>query len=353
MGRNTSIIHQMTHRFPIKELALQAGLSTATVDRALNDRPHVSPQTKARIAAAIEELKTQESQLAARGRRMFIDIIVEAPARFSRELKSACEEIIPNFGPAVFRPRFFLKEFMTETETLELLSTIKKRGSSGVILKVRDLAKIRQAVSDLESRNIPVVTIVTDLPNSGRSAYVGLDNESAGRTAGYIMGKSLIGKSGHVLTTASQSTFFGENERLAGFKNVIQANNSNIKFVHIAGGGGRLSNNAAEQIEHSLFGVKQLHGVYSMGGGNKAILKALDKCGIKPGFFIAHDLDEDNCDLLKQYKITAALFHDLRQDLRSAFSVIATQHHLMPPNGLPLTSDILVITPMNIPFRYR
>lgn len=342
----------MTHRFPIKELALQAGLSTATVDRALNDRAHVSLQTKARVAAAIEELEMQESQLVARGRRMFIDVIVEAPARFSRELKSACEEILPNFGPAVFRPRFFLKELMSEDETLELLSKIKKRGSSGIILKVRDLPNIRQAVTELESRNIPVVTIVTDIPNSGRSAYVGLDNESAGQTAAYLMNNTLAGKNGHILTTASQSTFFGENERLFGFRNFIKANNPDLEIIHIAGGGG-LSHNNAELIEHSLHGIKQLHGVYSMGGGNKAILKALDKLGIEPDIFIAHDLDEDNCDLLKQDKITTVLFHDLRQDLRSAFSVIAKQHHLMPQIDLPLMSDILVITPMNIPLRYR
>lgn len=342
----------MTHRFPIKELALQAGLSTATIDRALNKRAHVSLQTKARIAAAIEELEAQESQLSAKGRRMFIDIIVEAPTRFSRELKSACEDILPNFGPAVFRPRFFLKELMSETETLELLSKIKKRGSSGIILKVRDLPKINQAVSELQSRNIPVVTIATDLPNSGRSAYVGLDNESAGRTAAHIIYTALAGKSGYILTTSSQSTFFGENERLTGFTDAIQANNPSLEILHISGGGG-LTSNTAEQIERALHGVKQLLGVYSIGGGNKAILKTLANYNIKPDIFIAHDLDEDNCDLLKENKLTTVLFHDLRQDLRSAFSVIATQHHLMPLSKLPLTSDILVITPMNIPFRYR
>lgn len=60
----------MTHRFPIKEIARQAGLGTATVDRVLNGRAHVSPQTKLRVKAAIEESKTQETQLAARGRRL-------------------------------------------------------------------------------------------------------------------------------------------------------------------------------------------------------------------------------------------------------------------------------------------
>ena len=55
----------MTHRFPIKEIAAQAGISTATVDRAINKRPHVSPQTQARVRRALEELENQEMLLSA------------------------------------------------------------------------------------------------------------------------------------------------------------------------------------------------------------------------------------------------------------------------------------------------
>lgn len=51
----------MTHRFPIKEIARQAGLGTATIDRVLNNRPNVSPQTRQRVAIALQELKAQES----------------------------------------------------------------------------------------------------------------------------------------------------------------------------------------------------------------------------------------------------------------------------------------------------
>ena len=50
----------MTHRFPIKEIAAQAGISTATVDRAINNRPHVSPQTQSRVKRALQELENQE-----------------------------------------------------------------------------------------------------------------------------------------------------------------------------------------------------------------------------------------------------------------------------------------------------
>ena len=56
----------MTHRFPIKLIAAQAGLGTATVDRVLNDRANVSVQTRMRVRAAIAELVQQEQQVSSR-----------------------------------------------------------------------------------------------------------------------------------------------------------------------------------------------------------------------------------------------------------------------------------------------
>ncbi len=94
----------MTHRFLIKEIARQASLGTATVDRVLNGRAHVSAQTRARVERAIEELQAQETLLSARGRRLFFDFVVEAPARFSREVKQAAEVVALHTSRIKFRP---------------------------------------------------------------------------------------------------------------------------------------------------------------------------------------------------------------------------------------------------------
>ena len=80
----------MVHQFALKEVALQSGLSLATVDRALHGRANVSAQTARRVQAAMCELAQQEGQLAARGRRMFVDIVVEAPRRFSDDSTRNC-----------------------------------------------------------------------------------------------------------------------------------------------------------------------------------------------------------------------------------------------------------------------
>ena len=55
----------MSHRFSIKEIAHQAGLSTATIDRVINHRPGVRRQTANRVHAAIRELEAQEARDAA------------------------------------------------------------------------------------------------------------------------------------------------------------------------------------------------------------------------------------------------------------------------------------------------
>lgn len=344
----------MTHRFPIKEIALQAGLSTATVDRALNNRANVSPQTTRRVKSAVDELEGQEQQLSAIGRRMFIDVVMETPARFSREVRSAIEATLPTIGPAVFRPRYIFSETLSEAETHAILKRIAKRGSQGVCLKVRDVESTRKLIDILISKGIPVVTMFTDIRGRTdvgelmRTAYVGLNNMNAGRTAAYLISQAVGNKKGTILTTKSQSTFTGEADRAIGFSNLINKLCPNMKILDVSGGGG-LANNTAKQIALIARSQINITAVYSMGGGNRAILKTLNQHGQNPILFIAHDLDDENIDLLKQKKLSYVLHHDLENDMRNAFLTIAAHHKLTPELELNLIAEPQIITPENIP----
>lgn len=344
----------MTHRFPIKEIALQAGLSTATVDRALNNRANVSPQTTRRVRAAVDELGGQERQLSAMGRRMFIDVIMETPDRFSREVRSSIETILPTIGPAVFRPRYNFNEVMSEAETVSILKKIAKRGSHGICLKVRDLESTQNSISTLIAKGIPVVTMFTDIKSRKanleqmRTAYVGLNNFNAGRTAAYLISKTLTNQIGTILTTQSQTTFSGESERAEAFKAVIKNTCPNLKILDVIGGGGT-SYNTSKQVDAIARKAQNIKAVYSMGGGNKALLKTLAQYGHSPQIYIAHDLDDENLHLLKQKQVDYVLYHDLKNDMRNAFLTIAAHHKLIPDLELNLIAEPQIITPENIP----
>lgn len=338
----------MTHRFPLKEIARQAGLGTATVDRAINNRAHVSPQTKARVAAAIAELEGQETQLAARGRRMFFDFVIEAPTRFSREVRNATEQVLAQVGAAVCRPRFLVQEIMTEDEVVKILARIAKRGSHGVCLKARDLPAIREAVGALVTAGIPVVTLVTDINASGRIAYVGLDNKSAGRTAAYLVEKTLGDTSGTVLATRSNDRFFGEEERAIAFARTLNCRCPNLRIIDVSGGSGvhyetsRLMSQVVDQLG-------DLRAVYSMGGGNRTILETLQQNRLQPQIYIAHDLDQENRALIRAGDLSFVLHHDLRVDVRNVFQAFLHHHKLLPDCPTNLASNIQIVTPENIP----
>ncbi|WP_434052693.1 MAG: LacI family DNA-binding transcriptional regulator [Roseibium sp.] len=336
----------MTHRFPVKEIAVQSGLSTATVDRVLNNRTHVSPQTRRRVQDAIEELTRQESQLAARGRRIFIDIVAEAPARFTRQIQQATEAVLTDFKPAALRPRFTFAETMSANEIMAIVERIHRRGSQGICLKARNTVETRQAVQRLKGKGIPVVTVFTDIPDIERLAYVGLNNERAGRTAAYLMLKLLKDDDRTILTTLSQHSFQGEEDRFRAFRTELLRVRPDLELIDASGGGG-LSPSTALEVRDRLRGVNAISGVYSMGGGNMAILRALESAGIDPGVFIAHDLDEDNLDLLRSEKLSLVLYHDLRADMRLALRHLLAFHGIgEPPRSFE--SDIHVVTPLNI-----
>ncbi|WP_236002231.1 LacI family DNA-binding transcriptional regulator [Paraburkholderia elongata] len=145
----------MAHRFLIKEIALQAGLGVATVDRVLNGRANVREHTRNRVEQAIKELEKQELNLANTGRKLMVDVVVEAPTRFSDEIKSALEAELVLMHPAVVRPRFLLQETMTTSEVVEALRSIARRGSHGVFLKARDVPEIAEAIGDLQRHGFP------------------------------------------------------------------------------------------------------------------------------------------------------------------------------------------------------
>ncbi|WP_139052250.1 LacI family DNA-binding transcriptional regulator [Roseibium sp. TrichSKD4] len=342
----------MTHRFPAKEIALQSGLSTATVDRVLNARAGVSPQAKRRVETALRELEAQEQQLSARGRRLVIDVVAEAPSRFLREIRSSTERALSTFRPLSIRARFTFHETLSVPDCVAELVRIAKRGSDGVCLKARDVPEIRNAISDLTMRGIPVVTIFTDCPSSQRTAYAGLDNYKAGQTAGYLMSGLLNGADGTVLATQSDRGFQGEEDRLDGFRQQFSRSRPDVPILEVGSGAG-LNRRTAEAIEKAYEKGTRIIGVYSMGGGNHGVIKTLTQFRQKPIAIIGHDLDEDNVDLLRSEALTLVLYHDLEQDMRTAIQHILA-HRRVLPNAPPdnSLSDIQIITPLTIPDRY-
>ena len=89
----------MAHPHLVKDIALQAGVSVATVDRVLNQRAGVRQHTQRRVAQALAELERQSAQVGLVGRKFLIDVVIQAPDRFTQVARAALERELPALQP--------------------------------------------------------------------------------------------------------------------------------------------------------------------------------------------------------------------------------------------------------------
>ncbi len=335
----------MGHPYPIREIARQAGLSEATVDRVLNRRGGVRQSTVDEVHRAIAELHRQRSQMRLTGRTFFLDVVVDAPARFSSAVRAALESQLPLVRPATFRARFHLTDAPPVAELAATLEGIAARGSQGVVLKAPDHPLVGAAVERLADAGIPVVTLVTDLPTSRRIADVGLDNRAAGATAAYLLDQ-WVPDAGAVLVTRGSGSFRGEDDREMGFRATtrrLRPGRRQVDLVDVTGDDEVLHG----LVRDALAADPDLCAVYSMyaSGGNAATVAAFADAGRDCRAFVAHDLDAENLALLQDGRLSAVLHHDLR---RAGHGVMQA-HSALPGTPRSWHSGVQVVTPYNLP----
>jgi LacI family transcriptional regulator len=209
---------------------------------------------------------------------------------------------------------------------------------------------VADAVGRLAAAGIPVVTLVTDLPGSRRCTYVGIDNRAAGETAAYLIGQWMgNAKKQQVLVTLSSNRYHGEEERELGFRRALRERHRNLSIVEVSEGHG-IDGATGPQVAQALLDHPGIAGVYSIGGGNAAIVEAFAQAGRRCKVFIGHDLDADNLALLRAGAIQAVLHHDLGQDMRRACQDILRALDALPPlKQAQSLSAIQIVTPWNLP----
>lgn len=341
-----------THR--VRDIAEQARLSPATVDRVLHGRTGASPRAVRAVEQAVLDLDRQQSQLRISNRTLVVDVVMQAPERFSSAVRTALETELPAARPAVVRARFDLRENADPTAAVASLDAVGGRGrlSHGVLLKVPDHPDVAAAARRVVARGVPVVTLATDLHDSGRAAYVGLDNAAAGRTAAYLVACWLADPDATVLVTTSGSSFFGERERVEAFRSqlAVLVPRSRTSLVTDTDG---LDRTLATAVREALEADPSIGAVYSAGGGNRATAAEFARAGRDCRVFVAHDLDADNLDLLRTGAVSAVLHHDLGADMRRALRQVMRAHRLLPGAPTSVPANVEVVTPYNVPARLR
>jgi LacI family transcriptional regulator len=341
-------LYGVKHPYRIREIAAQSGLSQATVDRVLHQRGGVRESTVREVRQAIADLDRQQSQVRLGGRTFMFDVIVQAPPRFSAAVRAALEAELPALRPAVIRSRFHLLDGPAVADVVAVLDRVARGKSHGVILKAPDVPEIVAAARRLD---VPVVTLVTDLPTSKRVAYVGIDNRAAGATAAYLIEQWLADRAGDVLVVRGHGSFRGEDEREMGFRAEMRGRAPSRRLLEVVDEEDRADavHVGIRELLADNPSVRAVYSMYAGAGGNAAVVDAFAAEHRPYDVFVAHDLDGENTALLRGRKLSAVLHHDLRTDLRRACHALMQALGALPGPVRTNPSAVQVITPHNAP----
>lgn len=323
-------------------MAKAAGVSAATVDRALHHRGGVSPSALSKISEAVQKLGFGErtDQLIQQTRpKLALRFILPSGGggfiqNLKQELKYSCAQVADAEVSVAFRevemsPRFIINQ----------LEQAQYDGVDALGLFGVDTISVRDAVDRIFSRGTPVVTIVSDVPAAHRTTFVGIDNAAAGRTAARLMGKFIKQTYAEVAVIAGAMEIRDHMERFFAFRDLISHDYRNITILPV------FETNSLDRYNlecvQKLLNNSDLAGIYLVTGGLSGVLAALRERGAraKPTL-IAHDITTVSRRGLISGEIDAIINQDARTIAKTVVSNLLAK--LIPGRALDSTAKACI-----------
>lgn len=288
-------------RATVSDIARIANVSTATVDRVLNHRPGVRDATIQKVlkaAAQLDYLPEADLYAAMTPKPLRISFLLpKGTNRFINMLGDTVEYSQESWAPFNVKSRVeYIEGFNPKLLAAALLRQAER--ADGVAFMAIEHPLVQDAVNFLVAKGIHVVTLISDISNSGRAAYIGLDNRSAGRTAAYLIARFIGPRPAKVAMIAGSLSYRAHEEREMGFLYLFKELFPTIDVVGLREG----QDNAQENYRLTRQLLEQcpdLAGIYNIGGASDGVAQALKEAGLEHKVvFIGHGLTPDTRALL-------------------------------------------------------
>lgn len=320
VGKSTAI-KPTANKPTVNDVAKMAGVSLATVDRVLNERPGVRSVTIEKVMGAVTSLGYVRDEAAANlARRRFYRFVFLLPET-DNEFVQALERDIARLAARNKHQRTALsclKVAPFDPQALvSALDDLDAKEADGVSVFGPDTPEVGRAIERARQRGIAVATLVADLPTSQRNHFIGIDNVAAGRTAARLMGRFMGGKGSILIITGSRLAN-DHLERVNGFEAVMHEDFPGIEIVTMLEG-----RDDADLIHERLPGVFKVNprigGIYSAAAGNPGLIRFLRETEQhKNTVVVAHELTDSSKEALANGIFDVVISQDTGHLVRSA-----------------------------------
>lgn len=267
----------MARRATIKDVARVSGLSTATIDRALNGRVKVREETLRRIADAAREVGYHargvlDYRLDASVPELRIGVVLlKEKQPFYQAFRSEIERAIAARTDVRGRVTIRFSHSQSPTEFAELLQELGAECDAVAAVAVNHQS-LDKVVSDLKVKDVPVFALLNDFAQGIRRSYIGLNNMKVGRQAAWMLTQTAT--PGRVAIFVGGNRWHGHDLREVGFRAFMRENAPSFETLET------LVNLETRQVTYEatlnlLERYPDLRGIYLAGGGMEGAIAAL------------------------------------------------------------------------------
>lgn len=309
----------------VHDIAKEAGVSLATVDRVLNARPGVRERTISKVNDAVDRLgyvrDTYAANLARQRQYRFAFVLPEGTSQFANALKDALQEAYSSNVADRTHLKIVRVPSQDPDAIVRTLRSLNTDRLDGLAIMAPETPQVRDAVSRLKEAGLAVVTLVSDLPNARRDFFVGVNSIAAGRTAALLMGR-FVKSPGEVLVVTDSLRSRDSLERRLGFDAVMSSDFKQLAALPTVESHGDLDR-MERIIRDSVASRARLVGIYSMGPGNTTLISALRKSGrLDDLIVLAHELTPAMRHALQVDEVAAVIAQNVGHLVRSALRVL-------------------------------
>ena len=306
----------MSNNVTIAEIARNAGVGTATVDRVLNGRTGVNSETERKVLQAIDSLgapAVTRGRPRTKGNWKFAYVLPAGESQFLDQVERQIAQAAGDFRHQHITEITY--RFDAQDPAQFALDLTRVADCDAIVLLAPDAPAVKLAINEHVRAGVHVLSFLSDVAGSMRQAYVGADSLAAGRTAGLLLGRMSREPQRNVLLLLSQATrMSNEIERRIGFVQVIEERFPQLEVLRITDLPGS-DTQALKFLSHYLgheMDRTRLGGVYAVGGASVGIAAALRDLGLTDDApLLAHDLTSEHQAMLVNGSLTYVLHQDV------------------------------------------
>lgn len=328
-----------------EDIAAYSGMSPSTVDRVLNNRSGVSERARLRVVEAARHLGARRVLPAIRRGPLQFDVLLPAArtpyvSRLEVELRVACERAAL---PIELNVKYFGVEDDDKLASFLVRSRHKRHG---VLIMAADSPVVKAAVAGVSRAGIPVVTLTTDIGQSQRFAYAGIDHRRAGQAIGSLLAR-FIHHPGKIWTCVASLELHAHRQRHEGFCEAVRRHAPALQLLTPVQTHDEVEL-ARKLLSRDLLAHPDIVGIYNTGAATSGLCAALLRhpLGAAP-VWAGHELTREHAELLRSGVLALVADQSAPDQAFHAVQLLLQGCKELPTQALPGT-DFYLVTKENI-----